>query len=107
MRNPDSPDLVGIIFSDYCILYYTVFMRSAQILQLVKICKIKKSPVTVFYTLSMCGREPDIRVEGNFTKNRYWFLLNTGQKIAQVHPKEELRGPKVFPTVKGILSRDE
>jgi hypothetical protein len=69
--------------------------------------EIKKSPVTVFYTESMCGREPDIRVEGNFTKNRYWFLLNTGQKIAQVHPKEELRGPKVFPTVKGIVSRDE
>jgi len=41
------------------------------------------------------SREPDIRVEGNFTKNRYWFFLNTGQKIAQVHPKEELRGPKV------------
>ncbi len=46
-------------------------------------------------------------MEGNFTKNRYWFLLNTGQKIAQVHPKEELRGPKVFATVKGIVSRDE
>jgi hypothetical protein len=53
------------------------------------------------------GREPDIRVEGNFTKNRYWFILNTGQKIAQVHPKEELRGPKVFPTVKGIVTRDK
>ncbi len=41
------------------------------------------------------SREPDIRVEGNFSKNRYWFFLNTGQRIAQVHPKEELRGPKV------------
>jgi hypothetical protein len=63
--------------------------------------------MTVFKKESMCVREPDIRVEGNFTKNRYWFLLNTGQKIAQVHPKEELRGPKVFPTVNGIVSRDE
>jgi hypothetical protein len=51
--------------------------------------------MTVFKKESMCVREPDIRVEGNFTKNRYWFILNTGQKIAQVHPKEELRGPKV------------